>query len=464
MTVYRKFFHRLRHFPGPWMAGITKFWHVYHCATSQNHLLLDRLHDEYGQFVRTGPEELTVFNPEVLRAVDGPGTSCTKAVWYDLLLPELAVNTTRSKPEHDKRRRIWDHGFTTRALAIYEERMMDYGHLLEKGISDLAQRNQPVDVCVWFYWFTFDVMGEFAFAKSFGMLQSERWHIAVVMLRKAMGLLGPLSPVPWLAQIGFNLLPWFGVIADWFAMLAWCRQRMEERIQIVADKPDVSQWLIGDSRKTGSLGKDRPWLYGDAVTIIIAGSDTVAPTLVFIFYELALHPHQQQKLYEEISAVHVDDLLTFRALPYLNGVINESLRIHPPVPTGGYRQSPPGGMKIGGRYIPGNTTIVAPRYTLGRLEECFERAGEFVPERWYSKRDMITNERAFAPFAQGRYGCVGKNLALSELRFVTALLVKKYAIGFAPEEDGNCVTSELRDQFTAAPGKLHLSFEVRTSE
>lgn len=232
MTVYRIFFHRLRHFPGPWKAGITKFWHVYHCATSQNHLLLDRLHKEYGQFVRTGPEELTIFNPEVLQAVDGPGNACSKAVWYDLLLPELAVNTTRSRPEHDKRRRIWDRGFTTKALAIYEKRMIEYGYLLERGICELAQTNQSVNVSAWFYWFTFDVMGEFAFAKSFGMLQSEKWHIAVVMLRKAMQLLGPLSPVPWLAQIGFNLLPWFGVIADWFAMLAWCRQRMEERIQV----------------------------------------------------------------------------------------------------------------------------------------------------------------------------------------------------------------------------------------
>lgn len=221
MTVYRKFFHRLCGFPGPWMAGVTKFWHVYHCANSQNHLLLDRMHQKYGQFVRTGPEEITVFHPEVLRAVDGPGNSCTKAVWYDLLLPELAVNTTRSKPEHDRRRRIWDHGFTTKALTNYEERMMHYGDALERGIADLAQENRPVNVSAWFYWFTFDVMGEFAFARSFGMLESERWHTAVVMLRKAMRLLGPLSPVPWLAQIGFNILPWFWVVRDWFAMLAW---------------------------------------------------------------------------------------------------------------------------------------------------------------------------------------------------------------------------------------------------
>ena len=98
-------------------------------------------------------------------------------------------------------------------------------------------------------------------------------------------------------------------------------------------------------------------------------SDTVAPTLVFTFYELVLHPHHQQKLYEEIKDIDINDLSTLRSLPHLNGVINESLRIHPPVPTGGYRQSPKGGMRIGGQYIPGNTTIVAPRYTLGKRKE-----------------------------------------------------------------------------------------------
>lgn len=97
-------------------------------------------------------------------------------------------------------------------------------------------------------------------------------------------------------------------------------------------------------------------------------SDTVAPTLVFTFYELVLHPHHQQRLFEEIRFVDINDLSALRSLPHLNGVINESLRVHPPVPTGGYRQSPEGGMSIGGQYIPGNITIVAPRYTLGKRE------------------------------------------------------------------------------------------------
>ena len=54
IIIYRAIFHRLRHFPGPALAKVSKLWHVAHCLDSKNHLLLDRLHREYGDFVRTG--------------------------------------------------------------------------------------------------------------------------------------------------------------------------------------------------------------------------------------------------------------------------------------------------------------------------------------------------------------------------------------------------------------------------
>lgn len=54
ITVYRSFFHGLRNFPGPKLARISKFWHVYQCWDSKNHLFLDRLHENYGNFVRIG--------------------------------------------------------------------------------------------------------------------------------------------------------------------------------------------------------------------------------------------------------------------------------------------------------------------------------------------------------------------------------------------------------------------------
>ena len=55
--MYRVFFHRLRNFPGPVLASVSKFWHVAHCLDSKNHILLERLHEEYGDFVRIGVAE-----------------------------------------------------------------------------------------------------------------------------------------------------------------------------------------------------------------------------------------------------------------------------------------------------------------------------------------------------------------------------------------------------------------------
>lgn len=97
-------------------------------------------------------------------------------------------------------------------------------------------------------------------------------------------------------------------------------------------------------------------------------SDTVAPTLVFAIYQLALNPDKAEKLYQEVKDVSIKDLATFKKLPYLNAVIMETLRLHPAVPTGGNRDTPPEGMMIDGTFIPGNTTIVAPRYVLGRCK------------------------------------------------------------------------------------------------
>lgn len=196
---------------------------------------MEELYHKYGPIIRTGPEEVTIVDPSIPGILDGPGNDTTKAVWYDFLLPEVAVNTTRNKKYHDIRRRIWDRGFSSKALALYDERIVEYGEILAARLAEL--RGRPAVVTDWFYWFSFDVMGDFAFAKSFGMLRDEQWHSVVRMLRKAMSLLGPFSPVPWLAQIAFHFIPWMYLIRDWFAMLRWCKQRMDDRVRVSCPIP-----------------------------------------------------------------------------------------------------------------------------------------------------------------------------------------------------------------------------------
>lgn len=120
--------------------------------------------------------------------------------------------------------------------------------------------------------------------------------------------------------------------------------------------------------KHDRLKKDLHTLYGDAIALVIAGSDTVAFTLVYVFYYLCIHPSHVEKLRKEQEGVDLSDFRQLQALPHLNGVINEVLRLHPAVPTGGFRETPPEGAYIGDKWVPGYTLICAPRWTLGRRE------------------------------------------------------------------------------------------------
>ena len=84
---------------------------------------------------------------------------------------------------------------------------------------------------------------------------------------------------------------------------------------------------------------------------------------------MALHPEPTEVLRKELHTLeslhNVDALLS---LPSMNGFINETLRMYPTTPTGGNRITPPEGLNVAGRYIPGGITIVAPAYNIGRRE------------------------------------------------------------------------------------------------
>ena len=104
------------------------------------------------------------------------------------------------------------------------------------------------------------------------------------------------------------------------------------------------------------------------MAILILYSDTTGPTLTMVFYLLAKHPEHQAKLYEELQQIDVTDREALKTSPHLNAVIDETMRCYPAIMTGGNRDTPPEGMMIGGRFIPGDVTIVSPRYSIFRCE------------------------------------------------------------------------------------------------
>ena len=239
---------------------------------------------------------------------------------------------------------------------------MIYCGLLERQIAKRV--GHVVDVSSFFHYFSFDVMGELSFGRSFDMLRSGERHFAIDLMKDGMTLLGLFTPTPWLARIGFSLP---GVAAGWKKMFVWSDEQMRQRIARRAERTDITSWLIDASKRNNSLEVDRNWLNGDAFGIIIAGSDTTASTLVLVFYHLAREPQHFRKIRDELDALGANmDARNLQTLPHLNAFINESMRLHPPVPSAGLRETPPEGLMIGDQYIPGNTVIGLPMYSLHR--------------------------------------------------------------------------------------------------
>ena len=74
---------------------------------------------------------------------------------------------------------------------------------------------------------------------------------------------------------------------------------------------------------------------------------------------------------------------------------------------------------------------------------------------------MVKHKDAWGPFGSGPFGCIGKNLALMEVRLLTAELILKYNVKLAPGEDGKNLLTKSTDHFTMGLGALMLVFEER---
>lgn len=112
--LYRVFFHRCRHFPGPLGARLSKFWALIQAAeTVQWNEKVRELHSVYGDFVRIGPREISINRPSAIQALYGPPSVLKKAPWYAQLSNDpdkCSVNATRDVEDHRRRRRAWDRG------------------------------------------------------------------------------------------------------------------------------------------------------------------------------------------------------------------------------------------------------------------------------------------------------------------------------------------------------------------
>ncbi|CCF34289.1 benzoate 4-monooxygenase cytochrome P450 [Colletotrichum higginsianum] len=466
LLVYRAAFHRLNNFKGPFAARLSNLWITSKAVKKlQLHLEVQELHKQYGDIVRIGPTELSINNPKAIPAIHSARSPSRKGPWYSVLVnPMLALNVIRDKHEHTVRRKTWEKGFGSKALKDYEYRVANYANQLLSQIE--THKGTPFNMTDWSNFFSFDVMGDLAFGKSFRMLENGIKHHFMTDLHKNMESVGMFSHMIWLFPL-FKNTPIINAGQKRF--WHFVKSQVDERIKNTPDRSDVFSWLLEDFNAIKNPSwQDRMNLYGDAYLIIIAGSDTTSATLTCLIFELAQHKEHAQRLREEIDDYFAHnenpEHLSLSKLQFLQACIDETLRLHPTVPSGLQRMTPPEGMEIDGTFIPGDTIVQVPNHTMFRDERIFPQPDEFIPERWTTRPELSRNPEAFVPFNTGKHSCVGKQLGLMELRYVASQIVSRYDIELAPGQTRKAFVEHQKDGFTLSLPPCQVVFKPRADK
>jgi len=211
---------------------------------------------------------------------------------------------------------------------------------------------------------------------------------------------------------------------------------------------------------TSKTPEGRELLFGESRLIISAGSETTSTALTFIFMHLATHTHYMLAVRTEFLA-NLSTHTCEQALPMLEAVIQESMRMWPSVFFGSQRVTPPQGLEICGYFIPGNTIVHIPLFPLFRDPRNFVSPNDFIPERWTTRPELVRNRAAFIPFSTGAHNCAGKSLSLMELRSVVGRVVSEFDVVLEEGTDVDAYWEGIKDHFTAGPPKMMVRF-VRT--
>lgn len=173
--------------------------------------------------------------------------------------------------------------------------------------------------------------------------------------------------------------------------------------------------------------------------MIFRGTDTVAVLIEWILARLVLHVDIQAKVQDELhQVVGMSRGLTEADIPslvYLNAVVKEVLRLHPPGPLLSWARLAITDTIIDGHEIPAGTTAMVNMWAICRDPEIWKNPQEFRPERFLDETeglvDMLVTgtDLRLAPFGSGRRSCPGKGLGLTTVSFWVALLLQEFKLG-----------------------------------
>jgi benzoate 4-monooxygenase len=434
------------------------------------------MHQKYGPIVRLAPNHVSLAIPDALSVVYAHGNGALKSEFYDAFVSiKRGVFNTRDRVEHARKRKIVSHIFSQKNVMAFEPQIRLYvRQLIEQWdrLYDQALQGGSgpegegwkgekgrlwMDCLPWANYLAFDIVGDLAFGAPFGMIKAAR-DLAVVPKNQeaAMKNYGKVDSVEAIEIPAVQILNGrgeysmsMGVLPKWWRPwvrhLPWYNKGLKDveslagiaimavakRLATPTDRVDLLSKLQtardGDGKPMG-----REELTAEALTLLIAGSDTTSNSTCAILYYLARYPQTQRKLQKELDEqLGAEDELVateqqVKRLPYLDACINEALRLHSTSALGLPRVVPEGGLTVNDAFFPEGTVVSVPSFSIHRDESIWGPGiEEYRPERWF-ERDQADIQKTFNPFSVGPRACVGRNLAFLELQVIVGSIVRRY--------------------------------------
>ncbi|MGK4584897.1 cytochrome P450 [Kitasatospora sp. HPMI-4] len=185
--------------------------------------------------------------------------------------------------------------------------------------------------------------------------------------------------------------------------------------------------LAARDEETG-LAMEAAQVRDEAVSLLLAGIETTATALSWLFHELAEHPGLQEELSEEVRTVAADGAVPWSDLPRLERTghaLSETLRLHTPNWILMRRAVAP--LRYADAHLPPGTEILFSPTALHRSPRLFPDPLRFDPDRWRQPGDHASR-RLFLPFGAGHHKCVGESFAWTEMLIVAATVLARWRL------------------------------------
>ncbi|RPB15098.1 cytochrome P450 [Morchella conica CCBAS932] len=432
----------LRDIPGPWLASCSPLWRFWYAVCKSNyHHDLTNLHRKYGNIVRIAPNEVSVWDPEYVSEIYSHGENVyPKCDMYDIALPNGFFNLAveRDIKTHTLGRRAIAKDYSMTAILksekYFDAVIKDFITALDKNF---AQTGKKCNFTVWSEYFTYDMITDIVFGKSFGFCNAARdVEGGLRDLRQMLNLSPFLSYLPWIWPLTqLEIIKKTGMKHYARCMVREIQKRVREGNP--TGRQDLLQGLM-DARYQDGHALPLGEITNHAYIFVLAAPDTASVALRNIIINLCRNRDVYQQLMDSLLALNTANPTwkDLQNIPLLTAVVKETLRLHPPAGFSLPRAVPAGGRTVCGKFLPENTTIGMSAWSVHANTEYWgEDTLEFKPERWMDPNQMYKLERHSLIFGQGSRQCLGKHIAMINLVKVTAQILLNFDFGLLNEKN-----------------------------